>query len=141
MNMRSYRCLLPALLLATISPAFAAEAIFNIQDYGATGRKSDDARPAIQKAMDAAGAAGGGTVYLPAGEYTSGTLHLRSHVRVLIDSGATLFASLDSKAFDKAALLYGEGVDNITIEGRGTVDRSEERRVGKECRSRWSPYH
>ena len=23
----------------------------------------------------------------------------------------------------------------------GSVDRSEERRVGKECRSRWSPYH
>ena len=23
----------------------------------------------------------------------------------------------------------------------GTVKRSEERRVGKECRSRWSPYH
>jgi len=105
-----------------VSPAGAAQAIFNITDYGATGRKSDDARPAIQKAIDTAGAAGGGTVYLPPGEYTSGTLHLRSHVRVLIDSGATLFASLDSKAFDKAALLYGEGVDNITIEGRGTVN-------------------
>ena len=25
--------------------------------------------------------------------------------------------------------------------GRGFVYRSEERRVGKECRSRWSPYH
>ena len=24
---------------------------------------------------------------------------------------------------------------------RGSVPRSEERRVGKECRSRWSPYH
>ena len=24
---------------------------------------------------------------------------------------------------------------------QGLVDRSEERRVGKECRSRWSPYH
>ena len=24
---------------------------------------------------------------------------------------------------------------------RGRMDRSEERRVGKECRSRWSPYH
>ena len=23
----------------------------------------------------------------------------------------------------------------------GNVERSEERRVGKECRSRWSPYH
>ena len=105
-----------------MSPPRPPRAIFNVKDYGATGRKSDDARPAIQKAIDAAGAAGGGTVYLPPGEYTSGTLHLRSHVRLLIDSGATLFASLDSKAFDKAALLYGEGVDNITIEGRGTVD-------------------
>jgi hypothetical protein len=122
---RAFRTVVPALaclLPGVISPAAAAEAVFNVKDYGATGRKSDDARAAIQKAMDTAGAAGGGTVYLPPGEFTSGTLHLRSHVRVLIDSGATLFASLDGKAFDKAALFYGEGVDNITIEGRGTVD-------------------
>src|SRR5580692_9666099 len=119
------RILLAVLLMAAVPPATAAATgapIFNIKDYGASGRKSDDARAAIQKALDAAGAAGGGTVYLPPGEYTSGTLHLRSHVRLLIDSGATLFASLDGKAFDKAAPLYGEGVDNITIEGRGTVD-------------------
>ena len=25
--------------------------------------------------------------------------------------------------------------------GYGKMERSEERRVGKECRSRWSPYH
>src|SRR2546429_6012771 len=31
--------------------------------------------------------------------------------------------------------------DSLPPELRGTVDRSEERRVGKECRSRWSPYH
>jgi hypothetical protein len=37
-----------------------------------------------------------------------------------------LFASLDSKAFDKPALLYGEGADNITIEGRGTEDGQAE---------------
>ena len=33
----------------------------------------------------------------------------------------------------------------LTIAGsdikKGTITRSEERRVGKECRSRWSPYH
>ena len=29
----------------------------------------------------------------------------------------------------------------VPVMGRITVDRSEERRVGKECRSRWSPYH
>ena len=36
----------------------------------------------------------------------------------------------------------GVGVDNVDVPAatrRGI--RSEERRVGKECRSRWSPYH
>ena len=113
-------------LFACVAGAHAGNGIFNVKDYGATGRKSGDARPAIQRAIDECGAAGGGTVFLPAGQYTSGTLHFRSHVRLLIDSGATLFASLDSKAFDKAALLYGENVDNITIEGRGTVDGQAE---------------
>ena len=28
-----------------------------------------------------------------------------------------------------------------SFEGEETKQRSEERRVGKECRSRWSPYH
>ena len=35
---------------------------------------------------------------------------------------------------------FEEKVKNITADGK-TKDRSEERRVGKECRSRWSPYH
>ena len=38
------------------------------------------------------------------------------------------------------------GVNTVSAEGAtttvGTIEvRSEERRVGKECRSRWSPYH
>ena len=32
---------------------------------------------------------------------------------------------------------FGKEVDQWTSSGK----RSEERRVGKECRSRWSPYH
>src|SRR5436305_12602190 len=99
---------------------------FNVRDYGASGRKVEDARPAIQKAMEAAAAAGGGTVYLPPGEYTSGTIHLRSHVRLLVDSGATLFASKNGREFDKGALLYGEDLENITVEGRGTIDGQAE---------------
>ena len=31
--------------------------------------------------------------------------------------------------------------DTIEAKGFAIDDRSEERRVGKECRSRWSPYH
>ena len=32
-------------------------------------------------------------------------------------------------------------MNTFTDMERGTLCRSEERRVGKECRSRWSPYH
>ena len=36
---------------------------------------------------------------------------------------------------------HGRGVANSTIRQQAICHRSEERRVGKECRSRWSPYH
>src|SRR5574337_319868 len=42
------------------------------------------------------------------------------------------------REIDKPFLMSIEDV--FSIKGRGTVGRSEERRVGKECRSRWSPY-
>ena len=35
----------------------------------------------------------------------------------------------------------GVAVDGVTVAASIGEDRSEERRVGKECRSRWSPYH
>jgi hypothetical protein len=52
-------------------------------------------------------------------------LHLRSGVRLYIEAGATLFASLDGTQFDappKAALISGEDLREIAIEGRGTLD-------------------
>lgn len=130
---RSYSGFFLLVMLALSSHLHAAgEAIFNVKDYGATGNKADDARAAIQKAIDTCAAAGGGVVYLPPGEYTSGTLHLRSHVRFRIEAGATLFASPDPNAYDtggipsKAALLYAEDAENFSIEGRGTVDGQAE---------------
>lgn len=100
--------------------------VFNVRNYGATGAKAGNAQNAIQRAIDACAKAGGGVVDLPSGEYTSGTIHLHSHVRLHIEAGATLFASQDPAAFDKPALLYGEDLQNITIEGRGTVDGQAE---------------
>jgi hypothetical protein len=100
--------------------------VFNVKDYGATGNKADSAQAAIQKAIDACAEAGGGTVYFPPGEYTSGTIHLRSHVRLFLEAGATLYSIKDKNAFDKDALIYGEDLENITIEGRGTIDGQAE---------------
>lgn len=102
--------------------------VFNIKDYGATGSKSDDAGPAIQKAIDAAAAAGGGTVFFPPGQFTSGTLRLRSHVSIYLEAGSTLFASEKPEAFDfqkvksKDALFFGENLEDIAIGGHGTVE-------------------
>ncbi len=132
MNQSNLVKFLPAIficMMLSFSSTLCAsgKAIFNVKDYGATGVKADNARPSIQKAIDTCAAAGGGTVYLPPGEYTSGTIYLRSHVSITIEAGATLFGSKDVKDFDRkepnhSGLLYGEDVENITIEGRGTVD-------------------
>lgn len=100
----------------------ASPPIFNVKDFGATGHKADRAQGAIQKAIDACAQAGGGTVLLPPGEYTSGTLHLRSHVRLYLESGATLYSLKDRSAFDQEGLIFADGAENITIEGRGTID-------------------
>ena len=110
----------------------AGAAVFNVKDSGATGTRADDARPAIQKAIEACAAAGGGTVLLPPGEYTSGTLRLRNHVRFQIEAGATLFASPDPKAYEpepgpsKASLFSGDGLEDVAITGRGTIDGQAE---------------
>lgn len=96
--------------------------VFNVRDFGATGLKVDDARASIQKALDACASAGGGVVYFPPGRYSTGTLHLRSHVRVRVESGAVVYSIKDKAAFPKDALFYGEDLVNITLEGRGTVD-------------------
>jgi polygalacturonase len=97
-------------------------AVFNVRDFGATGLKTDSAQAAIQKTVDACAAAGGGMVYIPPGDYTTGTIHLRSHVRLFVEAGAVVYSIKDKNAFDKDALLYGEDVVNLTIEGRGTFN-------------------
>ena len=42
---------------------------------------------------------------------------------------------------DPSRRLFGKGGAELTDYGKLLFGRSEERRVGKECRSRWSPYH
>src|SRR3974377_519774 len=88
--------------VVAISQTSAAQRVFDVRDYGATGRKIDDARPAIQKAIDACGKAGGGRACPPPGECTSGQIHLRSGVRLYLESGATIYATLDSSQYDDA---------------------------------------
>ena len=60
--------------------------------------------------------------------------------------GVMSVAELVTQATEEARVYKECGVDGVIIENMHDVpylkgERSEERRVGKECRSRWSPYH
>ena len=114
-----------ALTLGLFALTITAQPVYDVKHYGASGKRTDDARPAIQHAIDECGKAGGGTVYVPPGEYTSGQLRLRSGVRIYIEAGAIIYASLDSRQFEPApnsALFFGDNLHDIALEGRGTID-------------------
>lgn len=56
--------------LLTLTTAFAADPdIFNVRDFGAAADGKTDDTAAFQRALDAAGKAGGGTVHAPRGNY------------------------------------------------------------------------
>src|SRR2546426_12302716 len=61
----------------------------------------------------------------------------------MLDAGVSVSLGGDSgngsNHFDMLRLMYLTAT--ISKDARLDVGRSEERRVGKECRSRWSPYH
>lgn len=128
---------------------FAAEPFrFNVQLYGAKGDGVSKETAALQSAIDACAAQNGGTVYVPAGVYLSGSLHLKSNVALYLDHGATLTASPDDRDFDPCetlgfknaadhetsffhfALLWAEDQHHITIAGSGVIDGNRRKRGG-----------
>ena len=64
--------------------------------------------------------------------------------RTFVNVGKALLRSRQNprgKQSVKKLVGQNRGVTNVEIEKTAIRGRSEERRVGKECRSRWSPYH
>ncbi|HEX4263615.1 MAG TPA: glycoside hydrolase family 28 protein [Verrucomicrobiae bacterium] len=141
--------LLAALVLgqAILQSAIAADtgdkSFYNVRSYGATGDGKTLDSPAIDKAIQAATEAGGGTVYLPPGTYLSGTIHLASNIHLFIDMGATILAAPQNmNAYDEPkhwegtayqdgghtyfrnSLIYGEGLTNVSITGQGMINGS-----------------
>ena len=65
----------------------AASTTFDVKAYGATGDGKTLDTDAINKAIEAANAAGGGMVFFPAGTYASYSIHLKSNVALYLDTG------------------------------------------------------
>jgi polygalacturonase len=134
MNLLSRSRLLPAVFLLAGAHAFGAGPVYNILDYGARNDGSASATGAIRAAIQAAKAAGGGTVYVPAGKYVTGPIELVSNLVLEIDAGAVLRfeASRDGLTYTKGRLegtecitpvplIGGHDLENVTIRGRGTI--------------------
>src|SRR5712672_2900079 len=125
--------LIPPVRVTHSSPQRAAQAaVYNIKTFGATGDG---------KTLDAPAAAGGGTVYFPAGNYLSVSIHLKSNIALYLDHGSTIIAANttgnakydppESNEWDKYqdfghshwhnSLIWGENLTNVSILGPGMI--------------------
>jgi hypothetical protein len=100
--------------------AFGAD--YNVKTYGASGSGTALDTAGIQRAIDAAAGAGGGTVYFPAGRFLSGTITLKSNVTLHLSPGSVLLGSKRIEDYNPRHLIYAQGVENIAIEGGGVID-------------------
>jgi polygalacturonase len=135
---RSIRLLVVVLVVpAFFAPQCALAAgsgrtVFNIVDYGARNDGSAPATEAFRKAIWAAKAAGGGTIYVPPGNYVSGPIELFSNMTLEIDAGATVAFPAMPLPFTKGRqqgiealtpvpLIGGHDLENVTVTGRGIL--------------------
>lgn len=155
------RCAACALLVAFSAPNagraqdgnVGTPGLFSVRDHGAAGDGKTLDTAAINKAIEACAAAGGGQVRFPPGAYLSGTVYLKSKVTLYLDAGATLIGTADLAQYRQfsppagtfearlgawhRALILGESVEDVAIAGPGRIDgnkvfdpRGEERMRG-----------
>ena len=145
----------------SVIPAFAASKkpaaapalsplLFDVRAFGATGDGKTVDSPAINKAIEAAAAAGGGTVLFPGGNYICFSIRLKSHVDLYLSQGCAIIAADSPKpgettgymggTYDAAepktawdayqdyghnhwhnSLLWGEGISDFSITGPGLI--------------------
>ena len=134
------------MLLASALAAGAAQAgvgqvpggrpVFDVTAYGARRDGSAPATEAFARAIAAAKAAGGGTVYVPAGHYQSGPIELVSHLRLEFDAGAVVAFPAQMLPLTKGRqqgvetltpvpLIGGHDLEDVQVVGAGTLITSQ----------------
>jgi hypothetical protein len=152
-----------ALLFAPQTHGGTGPAEFDVRSYGATGDGKTLDSTAIDQAIAACAKAGGGTVRLSAGTYLCGSIHLKSHINLQLDNGATILgAPQELLAYDPAevfegpayqdgghtyfhnSLIWGEDLIDVSITGQGMINGGGLLRGAKfldelSGYSKWSP--
>lgn len=120
-----------------------AALVYSVRAYGARGDGKTVDTPSVNRAIEAAAAAGGGTVHFPAGTYLCFSIRLKSNVGLYLDAGAVILAADPAEgkgAYDSPepnewdmyqdfghshwqnSLIWGIGVENVSITGPGKID-------------------
>jgi polygalacturonase len=113
---------------SSVNPKLPAipDGIYNVTHYGAIGNGVMTNTMAIQAAIDAASAKGGGTVEVPEGVYLSGPIHLANQINLQVDGGAVLrMLPLDQYPGGTdvgANFISGSGLHDVVISGSGMID-------------------
>jgi polygalacturonase len=130
----SLKLVIIAATLLTPIAATPDHPLFNIADYGAKPNAS--ATDAFRQAIQAARSAGGGTIYVPPGKYTSGPIELFSNMILDIDAGATIEFPVAPLPFTKGRylgvetlvpmpLISATDAENVTVTGRGILTTAD----------------
>lgn len=142
--MGKYSIKIILLLFLSVSGLHAMPCGQNVRDFGAAGDGKSLDTEAINRAIEAVSAGGGGTVYFPAGVYLSHSIHLKDHIRLYLERGAILKAAVPEgeTCYDapepnpstyqdfghshwQNSLIWGIGLQDIIIEGGGLIDGTD----------------
>ena len=119
---------------AAVAAPPALKAHVNARDMGAKGDGTTKDTLALQQALDRASLLGGGEVLVPAGDYLTGALMLRSNTTLRLEEGASLLGSPDIADYTLTqvrwegrwikgygAFVSAKDADNISIMGKGRI--------------------
>ena len=133
------------LLFLAACAVLLSQAVCDVKASGAAGDGATVDTAAINRAVAACHAVGGGTVRFPAGVYLTGTIHLKSNVTLRLDNGATILGSQRVEDYRwpegerdwYAALILGQDVENVALVGPGTINGN--RVFNPKCGTRGTP--
>ena len=110
-------------VLALVSLQAAAQVEYKASRFGIKSNGLIDNTTSIQKAVDWIAEQGGGTLVFNVGRYLTGSIQLRSGVNIRLNEGAVIVGAANIYAYKgQKGIFWGEGLENVTIFGKGVID-------------------